>query len=110
MATFFQGELQKQVDQKGEIVRWMLLIGVATSALMEVIDSSITNVALPHIQGNLGATTSEAAWVVTSYAIANIITMPLAVMLGKMFGKKTYFIFSVMGFTIASMACGLAAN
>ncbi len=110
MATFFQEELQKQVDKNGEIVRWMLLIGVAMSALMEVIDSSITNVALPHIQGNLGATTSEAAWVVTSYAIANVITMPLAVMLGKMFGKKSYFIFSVIGFTVASMACGLAPN
>ena len=110
MATFFQEELQRQVDQNGEIVRWLLLIGVAMSALMEVIDSSITNVALPHIQGNLGATVSEAAWVVTSYAIANVITMPLAVMLGKMFGKKSYFIFSVIGFTVASMACGLAPN
>jgi DHA2 family multidrug resistance protein len=110
MATFFQEELERQVKENGEIVRWMLLIGVATSALMEVIDSSITNVALPHIQGNLGATISEAAWVITAYAIANVITMPLAVMLGKMFGKKSYFIFSVIGFTIASMACGLAAN
>lgn len=110
MATYFQEELERQVKKNGEVVRWMLLIGVAMSALMEVIDSSITNVALPHIQGNLGATISEAAWVITAYAIANIITMPLAVMLGKMFGKKSYFIFSVIGFTVASMACGLAAN
>jgi Major Facilitator Superfamily. len=75
---------------------------------MEVIDTSITNVALPHIQGNLGATTSEAAWVVTAYAIANVITMPLAVMLGDLFGKKAYFIFSVIGFTLASILCGMA--
>lgn len=88
----------------------MLLVGVAVAALMEVIDSSITNVALPHIQGNLGATTSEAAWVVTAYAIANVITMPLAVMLGSMFGKKAYFVFSVIGFTVASMGCGIAPN
>ena len=110
MATFFQEELQRQVDARGEIVRWMMLIGVSIAALMEVIDSSITNVALPHIQGNLGATTSEAAWVVTAYSIANVITMPLAVMLGQMFGKKSYFIFSIVGFTIASIACGMASS
>ena len=110
MATFFQEELQRQVNERGEIVRWMMLIGVSVAALMEVIDSSITNVALPHIQGNLGATTSEAAWVVTAYSIANVITMPLAVMLGHMFGKKRYFIFSVIGFTIASIACGMASS
>ena len=95
MSTFFQEELQRQVDERGEIVRWMLLIGVAVSALMEVIDMSITNVALPHIQGNLNATSSEAAWVVTAYSIANVITMPLATMLGIMFGKKGYFVFSI---------------
>lgn len=108
MATFFQEELERNVKKDGEIVRWMLLLGVASAALMEVIDTSITNVALPHIQGNLGATTSEAAWVVTAYAIANVITMPLAVMLGDLFGKKAYFIFSVIGFTLASILCGMA--
>lgn len=110
MATFFQEELQRQVEERGEIVRWMMLIGVSVAALMEVIDTSITNVALPHIQGNLGATTSEAAWVVTAYSIANVITMPLAVMLGEMFGKKSYFVFSVIGFTIASIACGMSST
>jgi DHA2 family multidrug resistance protein len=110
MATFFQEELQRQVDARGEIVRWMMLFGVSIAALMEVIDTSITNVALPHIQGNLGATTSEAAWVVTAYSIANVITMPLAVMLGQMFGKKSYFIFSIIGFTFASIACGMSTS
>lgn len=108
MPTFFQEELQRQVDERGEIVRYMLLLGVAVAALMEVIDMSITNVALPHIQGNLNATSSEAAWVVTAYSIANVITMPLAAMLGNMFGKKGYFIFSMIGFTLASVACGVA--
>lgn len=106
--TYYQVELQKRVDEEGELVRWLFLVGVAIAALIEVIDTSITNVALPHIQGNLGATTSEAAWVVTSYSIANVITMPLAVMFGDMFGKKKYFIFSMIGFTIASVGCGLA--
>ncbi len=110
MATYFQEELQRRVQEDGEIIRWLFLFGVAIAALMEVIDTSITNVALPHIQGNLGATTSEAAWVVTSYSIANVITMPLAVMFGDMFGKKKYFIFSMIGFTIASIFCGMATN
>jgi MFS transporter, DHA2 family, multidrug resistance protein len=110
MPTFFQEELQRKIDERGEIVRYMMLLGVAVAALMEVIDMSITNVALPHIQGNLDATTSEAAWVVTAYSIANVITMPLASMLGDIYGKKGYFIFSVIGFTIASVFCGMASS
>lgn len=110
MATYFQQEMQRRVEENGEIVRWLFLIGVAVAALMEVIDTSITNVALPNIQGNLGATTSEAAWVITSYSIANVITMPLAVMFGDMFGKKRYFIFSMIGFTVASIGCGMATS
>ncbi len=110
MATYLQEALQRRVDEDGEIVRWLFLVGVAIAALIEVVDTSITNVALPHIQGNLGATTSEAAWVVTSYSIANVITMPLAVMFGDMFGKKRYFIFSMIGFTIASIFCGISTN
>jgi DHA2 family multidrug resistance protein len=108
--TFYQQELASKIEKEGESVRWMILLGIAVAALLEVIDSSITNVALPHIQGNLGATTSEAAWVVTAYSVANVITMPLAVMLGNLFGKKSYFILSVIGFTIASVLCGLAPN
>jgi DHA2 family multidrug resistance protein len=108
MATYLRQELQKSVDENGEIVRWLFLIGVAIAALIEVIDSSITNVALPHIQGNLGATASEAAWVITSYSITNVITMPLAALLGDLFGRKRYFVFSIFGFTIASILCGLS--
>ena len=110
MATYLRQELDKKVKENGEIYRWLFLVGVAVGALMEVIDTSITNVALPHIQGNLGATTSEAAWVVTSYSIANVITMPLAVMFGDIFGKKKYFVMSMIGFTIASVACGMATD
>jgi DHA2 family multidrug resistance protein len=107
---YYKDELARQVTANGEIYRYLLALGVAIGALLEVVDSSITNVALPHIQGNLGATASEAAWVVTSYSVANVITMPLAVWLGDVFGKKNYFIFSMIGFTITSMMCGLAPN
>lgn len=108
--SFYQEELARQIEENGEIYRYLLALGVSIGALLEVVDSSITNVALPHIQGNLGATTSEAAWVVTAYAVANVITMPLAVWLGEVFGKKRYFIFSMIGFTVTSMMCGLAPN
>ena len=108
--TYYQEELKRKVAENGEIYRFMLAPGVSIGALLEVVDSSITNVALPHIQGNLGATASEAAWVVTAYAVANVITMPLAVWFGDMFGKKNYFIFSMIGFTATSMLCGVAPN
>jgi DHA2 family multidrug resistance protein len=109
MSTY-QEALAKQVAERGEIVRWMITIAVSLGALLEVIDTSIVNVALPHIQGNLGATLSEAAWVITGYAIANAIMIPLTAWLGTIYGRKGYFIFSMIGFTAASMLCGVAPN
>lgn len=108
--TYYQTELKRQIAINGEFYRYMLALGVSIGALLEVVDTSITNVALPHIQGNLGATPSEAAWVVTAYSVANVITMPLAVWFGDVFGKKNYFIFSMIGFTVTSMMCGLAPD
>ncbi len=109
-AGTYQQQLQLMVDESGEIIRWMITLGVSIGALLEVIDSSIVNVALPHIQGNLGATISEATWVITSYSIANAIILPLAAWLGTTFGRKDYFIFSLIGFTVSSMLCGIAPN
>lgn len=108
--TYYQNELKKNVAENGEVYRYLLALGVSIGALMEVVDTSITNVALPHIQGNMGATASEAAWVVTSYSVANVITMPLSVWFGEVFGKKSFFIFSMIGFTVSSMICALAPN
>ena len=106
----YQEALEKKVAAEGEIVRWMITVAVALGALLEVIDTSIVNVALPHIQGNLGATLSEAGWVITGYAIANAIMIPLSAWLGSIYGRKGYFVFSMVGFTIASIACGFAPN
>src|ERR1700722_13987661 len=108
--SYYQQALARKIDENGEIYRWMLALGVSIAALLEVVDTSITNVALPHIQGNLGATASEAAWVVTAYSVANVITMPLAVWLGDVFGKKSSFVFSMVGFTVTSMMCGCAPD
>src|SRR5471032_598217 len=91
-------------------LKWAIVITAAFAAILEVIDVSIVNVALPYMQGNLGATFSEIGWVSTSYSIANVIVIPLSAYLGLRFGKKRYFIFSLVAFTLASVMCGLADN
>src|SRR6185369_16050613 len=90
--------------------KWFIAIAVALGALLEVVDTSIVNVALDQMQNSLGATLSQISWVVSSYAVANVIILPLTAWLGERFGKKRYFIFSLIAFTIASMLCGMATN
>src|SRR5580698_2550364 len=90
--------------------KWLVAVAVAMGALLEVVDTSIVNVALTDMQNALGATLSEVSWVVSSYAVANVIILPLTAWLGHRFGKKRYFIFSLIAFTIASMLCGLATS
>jgi MFS transporter, DHA2 family, multidrug resistance protein len=90
--------------------KWAVAVAVSLGALLEVIDMSIVNVALPQIQNSLGATLTQVSWVVSSYAIANVIILPLSAWLGHRFGKKRYFIFSLVGFTLASMLCGMATT
>jgi MFS transporter, DHA2 family, multidrug resistance protein len=88
--------------------RWLIAISVALGALLEIVDTSIVNVALPQMQASLGVTLSEVGWVVTSYAIANVIILPLSAWLGDRFGKKRFFVFSLIAFIAASVLCGLA--
>ena len=90
--------------------KWAIAIAVALGALLEVVDVSIVNVALTDMQNTLGATLAEVSWVVSGYAVANVIVLPLTAWLGDRFGKKRYFIFSLVGFTIASIMCGLATT
>ena len=91
-------------------LKWAIAFSASLGAILEVIDTSIVNVALTDMQANLGATVSEIGWVVSGYGIANVIMIPLSAWLGDYFGKKTYFIFSLVGFTIASVMCGLSFN
>jgi|GEM_PF-6510135 len=88
--------------------RWLIAISVALGALLEIVDTSIVNVAMPQMQASLGVTLSEVGWVVTSYAIANVIILPLSAWLGDKFGKKRFFVFSLIAFVAASMLCGMA--
>ena len=75
---------------------------------METVDTSIVNVAVPDMRGNLGATLSEIGWVSTGYTMANVIIIPLTAWLGMQFGRKSYFLFSLVSFTVASVLCGMA--
>jgi DHA2 family multidrug resistance protein len=106
--------LQKSiVDAAGYVqgpLKWAIALTASLGAILEVIDTSIVNVALTDMQATLGATVTEIGWVVTGYAIANVVLIPLSAWLGDFFGKKTYFVFSMIGFTAASVLCGLAIN
>ncbi len=80
------------------------------ASIMQVLDNTIANVALPHIQGSLSATQDQMAWVLTSYIVAAAITTPLAGWLASRFGRRRVVLFSIAGFTLASMTCGLAQS
>jgi len=90
--------------------KFIITITVIAAAVIELIDTSIVNVALTNISGNLGATLEDVAWVVTSYAIANVIIIPMTSFLAARFGRRNYYISSIILFTVASMACGQAHN
>lgn len=90
--------------------KWIITITVITAALLELIDTTIVNVSMPQIQGNLGATLEDVAWITTGYAVANVIILPMSGWLGSRFGRKNYFLFSIIAFTIASFLCGNAGN
>ncbi len=98
---------RRDVTETG-LRRALIVSGVMAAALMQTLDSTITNVALPTIQGNLGASQEEGTWIVTAYVIAAIIVIPLTPWLQDRFGRKNYFVVSIAGFTIASVVCGSA--
>jgi DHA2 family multidrug resistance protein len=90
----------------GEEHRYLIAFAVVLAALMQVIDSSIVNVALPDMMGNLGASLDEIAWVTTGYILASVIIIPLTGWLGQLFGRKRYFVGSIVLFTASSFFCG----
>ncbi|MGB2593271.1 MAG: DHA2 family efflux MFS transporter permease subunit [Candidatus Acidiferrum sp.] len=89
---------------------WIIAIAVMLSTFMEVLDTTVVNVSLPHIAGSLSATVEEATWTLTSYLVANAIILPLTGWLSNFFGRKRMLMLSVTGFTIASFLCGLAPS
>jgi DHA2 family multidrug resistance protein len=89
---------------------WLVAFSVMLATVMEVLDTSVANVALPHIAGNLSATTEEATWVLTSYLISNAIVLPATSWITKFVGRKRFLIICIIIFTIASALCGAAPN
>src|SRR5213082_1273239 len=86
--------------------RWFILLGLITAAIMEVLDTTIVNVSLPQMAGNLGATTQEIAWVSTGYILSNVVVLPMTAFLTERFGRKRYLTFSILTFIAASFLCG----
>src|SRR6059036_214357 len=87
---------------------WIVAIAVMFSTFMEVLDTTVVNVSLPHIAGSLSASIDEATWALTSYLVANAIILPMTGWLASTFGRKRLLMLSVVGFTMSSFLCGLA--
>ena len=96
------------VRWKPRVNPWLIAMTVALAAFMEVLDTSIANVALPHIAGSLGASTNEGTWVLTSYLVANAIVLPLGGWASSVMGRRNFFVFCIVVFTTASFLCGAA--
>ncbi|MEO6168483.1 MAG: DHA2 family efflux MFS transporter permease subunit [Chitinophagales bacterium] len=90
--------------------KWIITITVILASLLELIDTTVVNVSLPQIMGNLGATLEDVGWIITAYAVANVIVLPMSGWLSLKFGRRNYFVFSIILFTVASFFCGNAHN
>ncbi|MGH9723535.1 MAG: DHA2 family efflux MFS transporter permease subunit, partial [Candidatus Acidiferrales bacterium] len=89
---------------------WLIAATVMLATFMEVLDTSVANVALPHIAGNLSASVDESTWVLTSYLVSNAIVLPLTGWFSTLFGRKRFYIGCVVLFTVSSLLCGLALS
>src|SRR5437763_13759941 len=95
-------------EEHKHINPWIIAISVMLATFMEVLDTSVVNVSLPHIAGSLSASIDEATWTVTSYLVANAIILPMTGWLASTFGRKRLLMLSVVGFTASAFLCGLA--
>ena len=103
-----QGHQPRRPRRRGAEHKYLIAFAVVLAAIMQVIDSSIVNVALPDMMGNLGANLDEIAWVSTGYILASVIIIPLTGWLGDLLGRKRYFVGSIILFTLSSVFCGAA--
>src|SRR6266446_10668958 len=95
---------------KRRVNPWVIAAVVSLAAFMEVLDTSIANVALPYMAGGLAASVDDASWVLTSYLVANAVVLPLSGWLSILFGRKRLYIACVLIFTISSFLCGIAPS
>ena len=99
---------QSHQDWKPSHNPWAVALTVTLATFMEVLDTSIANVSLPHIAGSLGATYDESVWILTSYLVSAAIVLPVSGWLSTVFGRKRFYMTCVVIFTICSLLCGLA--
>ncbi len=92
------------------INKWLVVITVMLPTIMEIIDTSVANVALPYMQGSLNAGTEEITWVLTSYLVSNAVVLPMTGWLSRMFGRKRFLMTCIVLFTLSSILCGAAPN
>jgi DHA2 family multidrug resistance protein len=93
-----------------QVNRWIVSLSVVFATFMEVLDTTVVNVSLPHIAGSMSATVEEGTWTLTSYLVANAIILPMTGWLARQFGRKRLLLMAIVGFTCASFMCGLAPN
>src|ERR1700760_2321828 len=91
-----------------EVNPWLIGVAVSLAAFMEALDTSIANVALPHIAGSMGASNDESTWVLTSYLVSNAVVLPISGFLVDWLGRKRFFLMCVAFFTLSSFLCGIA--
>src|ERR1700732_5075627 len=101
---------QADHDWKPKTNPWLISFVVSLAAFMEVLDTSIANVALPHIAGNMGTSSDESTWVLTSYLVSNAIILPATGWLVSLLGRKQFFLICLVVFTLSSLACGIAPS
>ncbi|MBU5612584.1 DHA2 family efflux MFS transporter permease subunit [Geomonas azotofigens] len=101
--------MKKSAEEKN-VNKWLITITVMLPAIMEIVDTSVANVALPHMQGSLNAGTDEITWVLTSYLVSNAVVLPMTGWLARMFGRKRFLITCITLFTLASLMCGAAPS
>lgn len=100
----------QSLEARPQINPWIVAFSVMFATFMEVMDTTVVNVSLPHIAGSLSASVDEATWTLTSYLVSNAIVLPMTGWLANYFGRKRLLMMSVTGFTLASLVCGLAPS
>ncbi|HEV2416717.1 MAG TPA: MFS transporter, partial [Terriglobia bacterium] len=105
-----QAQAITKAEWKPDINPWIIASTVMLATFMEVLDTSIANVALPHIAGSLSASVDESTWVLTSYLVSNAIVLPLTGWFSTLFGRKRFYMGCVAIFTVSSFLCGLAPS
>src|ERR1041384_2485066 len=102
--------MDQQSPSVPQVNPWLIAVAVMFGTFMEVLDTTVVNVSLPHIAGSLSVTSEEATWALTSYLVANAIVLPITGWLASFFGRKRLLMSAVVGFTAASFMCGFAPN